>query len=153
MMKILFTLALLFTASLTNAQQNIVESLKTRHAGEGIVTIHQDAQITSLIGKRYVRSTTPEAQRTLKARGFRVQIYAGNNSRQARNEANSVAEKVKEKFPDMPIYTYFQPPRWLCRVGDFKSIEEAHVAMRKLKASGSFKEVSIVREQINIPLD
>lgn len=153
MMKILFTLALLFTASLANAQQNIVESLKTRHAGEGIVTIHQDAQITSLIGKRYVRSTTPEAQRTLKARGFRVQVYAGNNSRQARNEANSVAEKVKEKFPDMPIYTYFQPPRWLCRVGDFKSIEEAHVAMRKLKASGSFKEVSIVREQINIPLD
>lgn len=153
MMKFLFTLTLLFTASMVNAQQNIVESLKTRRAGEGIVTIHQDAQITSLIGKRYVRSTTPEAQRTLKARGFRVQVYAGNNSRQARNEANSVAEKVKEKFPDMPIYTYFQPPRWLCRVGDFKSIEEAHVAMRKLKASGSFKEVSIVREQINIPLD
>ena len=153
MMKFLFTLALLFTASMANAQQNIVESLKTRRAGEGIITIHQDAQITSLIGKRYVRSTTPEAQRTLKARGFRVQVYAGNNSRQARNEATSVAEKVKEEFPDMPVYTYFQPPRWLCRVGDFKSIEEAHVAMRKLKASGTFREVSIVREQINIPLD
>lgn len=53
----------------------------------------------------------------------------------------------------MPVYTYFQPPRWLCRVGDFKSMEEAHVAMRKLKGTGNFKEVSIVREQINIPLD
>ena len=106
-----------------------------------------------MIGKRYIRATTPESQRTLKSRGFRVQVYAGNNSRQARNDANAVAEKVKKEFPDMPVYTYFQPPRWLCRVGDFKSIEEAHVAMRQLKASGTFKEVSIVREQINIPLD
>lgn len=152
-MKLLLTLALLFTAQLTNAQQTIIESLKTQRAGEGRVTIHQDAQISSLIGKRYIRATTPESQRTLKSRGFRVQVYAGNNSRQARNDANAVAEKVKKEFPDMPVYTYFQPPRWLCRVGDFKSIEEAHVAMRQLKASGTFKEVSIVREQINIPLD
>ena len=152
-MKLLLTLALLFTAQLANAQQTIIESLKTQRAGEGRVTIHQDAQISSLIGKRYIRATTPESQRTLKSRGFRVQVYAGNNSRQARNDANAVAEKVKKEFPDMPVYTYFQSPRWLCRVGDFKSIEEAHVAMRQLKASGTFKEVSIVREQINIPLD
>lgn len=152
-MKLLLTLALLFTAQLANAQQTIIESLKTQRAGEGRVTIHQDAQISSLIGKRYIRATTPESQRTLKSRGFRVQVYAGNNSRQARNDANAVAEKVKKEFPDMPVYTYFQPPRWLCRVGDFKSIEEAHVAMRQLKASGTFKEVSIVREQINILLD
>lgn len=152
-MKLLLTLALLFTAQLANAQQTIIESLKTQRAGEGRVTIHQDAQISSLIGKRYIRAATPESQRTLKSRGFRVQVYAGNNSRQARNDASAVAEKVKKEFPEMPVYTYFQPPRWLCRVGDFKSIEEAHVAMRQLKASGTFKEVSIVREQINIPLD
>jgi hypothetical protein len=89
----------------------------------------------------------------LKARGFRVQVYAGNNSRVARNEANRIAGKIKETFPEMPVYTYFQPPRWLCRVGDFKSIEEAHVAMRQLRASGEFKEVAIVREQINIPIE
>ena len=135
------------------AQQNIIESLQTRRAGEGVATIHQDAQITSLIGKRYVRSTSSEPVKTLKARRFRVQVYAGNNSRQARSEANRVATKVKEEFPELPVYTYFQPPRWLCRVGDFKSIEEALVTMRKLKATGVFKEVSIVREQINIPIE
>ena len=53
----------------------------------------------------------------------------------------------------MPVYTFFQPPRWLCRVGDYKSIEEAHVAMRLLKETGAFKEVAIVREQINIPIE
>lgn len=135
------------------AQQNIVESLQHHRAGEGTVTIHQDPKITGLIGTIHIRSNTGGEQKSLKARGYRVQVYAGNNSRIARNEANSIASKVKVEFPDMPVYAYFQPPRWLCRVGDFRSIEEADAAMRRLKATGIFKEVSIVREQINIPLD
>ena len=61
--------------------------------------------------------------------------------------------EVKKAFPNMPVYTYFQPPRWLCRVGDFKSMEEAYDAMLKLKGCGKFKEVAIVRENINISLE
>lgn len=153
MIKYLLSLIFLLSVTAASAQRNIVESLQTDRPGQGKVTVHQDAGITALIGSRYVKATATETQRTLKSRGFRVQVYAGNNSRQARNEANRVAEKVKEEFPEMPVYTYFQPPRWLCRVGDFKSIEEAHVAMRKLKSTGNFKEVAIVREQINIPIE
>ena len=138
MIKYLLSLIFLLSVTAASAQRNIVESLQTDRPGQGKVTVHQDAGITALIGSRYVKATATEAQRTLKSRGFRVQVYAGNNSRQARNE---------------PVYTYFQPPRWLCRVGDFKSIEEAHVAMRKLKSTGNFKEVAIVREQINIPIE
>ena len=106
-----------------------------------------------MIGSIHTKSTTGEEKKTLKARGYRVQVYAGNNSRVARSEANNMATKVKGEFPELPVYAYFQPPRWLCRVGDFRSIEEADAAMRRLKATGIFKEVSIVREQINIPLD
>lgn len=153
MKKILFSLAMMFSLGVVSAQTNIVESLQTDCVGEGKITIHQDITITNLLGVRYVRTSQVESQRTLKARGYRVQVYAGNNSRQARNEAGAVSEKVKENFPEMPVYTFFQPPRWLCRVGDFKSIEEAHVAMRQLKATGVFKEVAIVREQIIIPIE
>lgn len=39
----------------------------------------------------------------------------------------------------MTVYTSFNPPRWLCRVGDFRSIEEADAMMRRLKATGVFK--------------
>ena len=150
-----YLLSIVFSASscMIMAQSNIVESLQTTVPGQGKVTVHQDAQISAMIGKRFVPTGTSEAQRVIKSRGYRVQVYAGNNSRQARDEANAVAEKIKEKFPDMPVYTFFQPPRWLCRVGDYKSIEEAHVAMRQLKAAGNFKEVAIVREQINIPIE
>jgi len=153
-MKYLFfsVVAFLVSAAGAYAQSNIIESLQTRRASEGVVTVHQDAQISGMIGKRYVLSPS-EQPNVLRTRGFRVQVYAGNNSRQARSQAYDVAAKVKKEFPDMPVYTYFQPPRWLCRVGDYKTMEEAHSAMRMLKATGVFKEVSIVREQINIPIE
>ena len=65
---------------------------------------------------------------------------------------DSVGSRIKEYFPELSVYTSFNSPRWLCRVGDFRSIEEADAMMRQLRATGVFKEVSIVKEQINIPL-
>ena len=106
-----------------------------------------------MLGAVYVKSADEEEPKVLKARGYRVQVYAGNNSRIARQEANEVAEQIKQEFPELPVYAFFQPPRWLCRVGDYRSIEEADASMRRLRATGKFKEVSIVREQINIPLE
>ncbi len=129
--------------------QNIVNSLERRVLGQGKVTVHQDPRIGALIGKE--RSATDE-QKVIKIAGYRIQAYAGNNTRQAKNDAYEVGTRVKEFFPELPIYTTFTPPRWLCRVGDFRSIEEADATMRRLKATGVFKEVSIVRDQINIHL-
>ena len=136
-----------------SAQTNIVENLKTNRVGQGTVTIHQDDKISALLGAAYVKSEDETEPKVLKARGYRVQVYAGNNSRIARQEANDVAEQIRMEFPELPVYAFFQPPRWLCRVGDYRSIEEADASMRRLKATGKFKEVSIVREQINIPLE
>lgn len=129
--------------------QNIVRSLERDVPGQGKVTIHQDARIEALIGKEH--PATGE-QKVIKTQGFRIQAYAGNNTRQAKNDAYGVASRVKEYFPQLTVYTTFNPPRWLCRVGDFRSIEEADAMMRKMKATGMFNEVSIVRDQINIAL-
>lgn len=139
--------------SVSAQQKNIVDELQKNQPGQGVVTIMQDAKISALLGKVYVKSIEADEPEFLKARGYRVQVYAGNNSRKAREEANEVAEEIKKEFPELPVYSFFQPPRWLCRVGDYRSIEEADAAMRLLKATGKFKEVSIVREQINIPFD
>ena len=64
----------------------------------------------------------------------------------------TMSSQVKVYFPELAVYTSFNPPRWLCRVGDFRSIEEADAMMRKMKATGVFKEVSIVKDEVNIPL-
>ena len=129
--------------------QNIIQSLERTVPGQGKVTIHQDPRIGALIGME--RPVVGE-QKVIKTSGFRIQAYAGNNTREAKNDAYNVASSIKEYFPELTVYTSFNPPRWLCRVGDFRSIEEADAMMRKMKATGMFKEVSIVRDLINIPL-
>jgi hypothetical protein len=136
-----------------SAQVSIVEELQKERVGQGKVTVHQDVAISALLGSVYVKDENETEPKVLKSRGYRVQVYAGNNSRVARQEANDMAELIKTEFPELPVYAFFQPPRWLCRVGDYRSIEEADASMRRLRATGKFKEVSIVREQINIPLE
>ena len=145
---------------ISNAQ-SIIKDLESNVPGQGKVTIHQDPQVASLIGagRSYSSSSSSNAgggdsgeRRVIKSSGYRIQAYAGNNTRQAKNDAYNVAYRLKEAFPELMVYTTFNPPRWLCRVGDFRSIEEADAMMRKMKATGMFKEVSIVRDQININL-
>lgn len=137
-------------ATISVAQNNIVKSLERNVPGQGKVTIHQDARIEALIGEEYVPTGTNN--RVLKSQGYRVQVYAGNNTSRAKNEAHTMGSRIKEYFPELSVYTSFHSPRWLCRVGDFRSIEEADAMMRQLRATGIFKEVSIVKEQINIHL-
>lgn len=148
-----FALFLIVSVALlanANAQNNIVSSLQQSNPGQGKVSIHQDSRITALLGSTYV--PVNGEQRVIKSAGYRIQLYAGNNTRQAKKEAQEVSEAIKQSFPDLTIYTSFNPPRWLCRVGDFRSIEEADAMMRQIKATGDFKEVSIVKDYINIPL-
>lgn len=149
-MRKLVLLILLFTLAGVGAQaQNIIQSLERTVPGQGRVTIHQDSHIEALIGTE--RPSTGE-QKVIKTSGFRIQAYAGNNTREAKNDAYNVGSRIKVAFPELSVYTSFSPPRWICRVGDFRSIEEADATMRKMKATGMFKEVSIVKDQIIIPL-
>lgn len=142
--------------SATTAQNAILKSLQSDVPGQGKVTIHQDARIAALIGSHAGNATLSTSadgvQRVLKTQGYRVQVYAGNNTRAAKQAAHQQAQKVKELFPELTVYATFAPPRWLCRVGDYRSIEEADAVMRKLRHSKEFKEASIVRDQIIIPL-
>ncbi|KAA6339545.1 hypothetical protein EZS27_012524 [termite gut metagenome] len=130
------------------AQTTIITSLQQKVEGEGKVTIRQAPHIEALLGTRH----TGEEEKIIKVPGYRVQVYAGNNSRGARDEAASMAARVKDYFPDVDVYTSFDPPRWICRVGNFLTIEEADAMAFQLKSLLLFKELFIVREQIHIRL-
>ena len=75
-----FTFCFVFTL-LSVAQNNIVKSLERNVPGQGKVNIHQDARIDALIGTEYTPTTTDE-KKDIKAAGYRIQVYAGNNTRQ-----------------------------------------------------------------------
>lgn len=133
--------------------QDIVKTLKTNKSGQGRVMIYQSSAIDALIGRAdNVLSEEDKSAKKGKAVGYRVMLYAGNNSRVSRSEAESVAKQVKEMFPEAVVYVRFSSPRWLCQLGDFRNIEEADAWMRKINATGKFKEMSIVKEQINVQL-
>ena len=154
-MKRITTILFLLTIALASyAQRDIVKSLQTDAAGQGKVTIHQDAKITALLNGTGTTANAGKSgeKKELKRQGYRVQVYAGNNTSRSRNEAQQMASRVKQHFQDAQVYAYFVSPRWLCRVGNFPSIEEADAMMRQLKATGVFKEVSIVRDQITIDM-
>lgn len=165
MKKIIFLMGLIGGLQGLHAQRNIITHLQTEKPGQGKVAIHQDEAIAKLVSGtnsaidfgepaiKNIAQGTPEVRRTIKAKGYRIQVYAGNNSRRAKNEAMSIASRIREEFPEIQVYTYFLSPRWLCRVGDFKSIEEADEMLRRLKKEGGYREVSIVKEQINLPID
>ncbi|MDR0745745.1 MAG: SPOR domain-containing protein [Mediterranea sp.] len=131
-------------------ESHIVKSLERYVPGEGRVTIHQGPEIEALLGSPHGLETSDDG--TIKMAGYRVQVYSGGNSRNSKREAESVASRVKSGFPELKVYTLFNPPRWLCRVGDFLSIEEADAIMRKLRREGGFREAVIVKEQVSIPL-
>ena len=133
------------------AQDNIVDRLEKVVPGQGVVTIHQDERLDSLLGIVY--DPLMSKDKMIQTVGYRIQIYAGGNTRYAKEEAQKAAQYVKSKYPEIPVYTDFVAPRWVCRVGDYKTIEEADQVMRMLKKSRNFKEMAILPNQIiNISL-
>lgn len=82
-----------------------------------------------------------------KMTGFRVQVYAGDNTRKARQRAQSVAVQVKNYFPELAVYAHFVSPRWVCRAGDFRTYGEAQAYLRKIRAK-KFREALIVKTTI-----
>ena len=50
----------------------------------------------------------------------------------------------------MSVYAGFQSPHWLCRAGDFRTVEEANEYLHKMRETGRFDEAVIVKSKINV---
>ena len=87
--------------------------------------------------------------RSYKVNGYRVQAYAGGNTRADRQKAQNIGDAIKLKFPEQPIYVHFYSPRWICRVGNFRTYEEAHAMLLEVKKMG-YKQASIVKGKISV---
>jgi hypothetical protein len=84
-----------------------------------------------------------------KVNGFRVQAYAGGNQRKDRQTAERVAGNIKAHFPDEPVYTHFYSPRWICRVGNYRTYEEAHEMLLNIRKLG-YSSATIVKGKITV---
>ena len=169
-------LILSLIASAMQAQTKFTEQLQQAEPGKGKVTLHQSQTISDLVNGIDVTTvvskvakaisslispssesetdeepaTTPAPTTKVRMNGYRIQVYSGGNSRQAKNEASMMGSRVKSLFSDLSVYTNFASPHWICRVGDFRTYEEANEVYRQLKATGRFREAVIVKSKVNV---
>ena len=134
----LIVFLLLFTVLASAQQTTLVQVLERDIPGKGQIRVERDERLDSLIGK---------------AKGYRIQVFAGNNTRASKERANEADRYIRSKYPDLPVHTEFKNPRWLCTVGDFLYYEEAYDVLRKLRKETPYKGMIILRNQdITVPL-
>lgn len=168
-----FVIFCLSFSLVVSAQQTFTQRLTSApRAGEGSVVLKQDAEIEALVNGKSSAGTSRAANantqrvdtvsstdvelamptlltgKKARLRGYRIQVYAGGNTRQGKQEALRMQNLVRSQFPDLAVYTQFISPRWICRVGDFRTYEEASKTLQEMRQTGRFREASIVKSTI-----
>jgi hypothetical protein len=138
------------------AQETIVDALKTSTGNEGAIDIESEPEITALLGKpsNKVNAGT-EKYDIIKTSGFRVQVYMGNDQKRSRTEASDKQTLIKATFYDVNTYLTYDAPNWKLLAGDFVTREEAvlfkEVLQKEFPQLG--KEMYIVTDRINVPVE
>lgn len=97
---------------------------------------------------------TPEMRKKVmrnsyKVDGYRVQVFAGGNTRNDKQQAERTGNDIKALFPTEPVYVHFYSPRWICRMGNYRTYEEAHSMLVEVKNAG-YKQAAIVKGKISV---
>lgn len=82
--------------------------------------------------------------------GYRIRIYSGGSSRDARQKAYSKGYLFKSVFMDIPVYTHFYSPHWMCSVGNFKTYGDAYKFLKELSSYQQFAGAVIVKSKIQV---
>ena len=81
--------------------------------------------------------------------GYRVQAFAGGSSRYDRQKAEQTANTIKQLFPTESVYTQYDNPRWTCRVGNFRTREEAKAMLTEIRKLG-FTSANIIKTKVTV---
>ena len=86
---------------------------------------------------------------SVKVTGYRVQVFAGGNSRADRQKAQRIGNEIKRHFPEYPVYVHFYSPRWICRMGNFRSLDEANAILKEIRELG-YRAACVVKGTITV---
>lgn len=101
-------------------------------------------------GEGTVIDTSKKVMRqSYKINGYRVQAFLGGNSREDRLKAQQVGNSIKKKYPLEPIYVHFYSPRWTCRVGNYRTYDDAKKMLDNVKKMG-YKQATILKGKITV---
>ena len=137
----------------------IIEELNTNRPAQGNVMVYQDEAIKDILAKPApaanlpVFSSADGTSQYVKMRGYKVQVFSGNDQRKSKDEAYYKQRLINDSFEDIETVVFFKSPRWILRAGNFKTREEANAAlgqiMRQFPNFG--KEMYIISDTVKIP--
>ncbi|MGZ3767870.1 MAG: SPOR domain-containing protein [Mucilaginibacter sp.] len=110
----------------------------------GKLEVIKDARIDTFAAKRAELNKAGGVD-AVTANGFRVQIYTGEN----RKDAYNAQAKFQEEFPDIRTYIIYNEPNFKVRAGDFRTRLEAEKLEDELRKW--FAGMFIISEKINPP--
>jgi hypothetical protein len=159
------SLLLLLVSAGTQAQttvqkKEILQELNAVVPGKGRVTVYEDESISHVLGRpmappRTVYTNADGTVRYYKMRGYKIQVFSGNDQRTSKNEALRKQNQINKAFPELETVVLFDSPFWRLRVGNFATREEAEEVMEELRRTfPSFgKEMYIVVDEVKIPIN
>ena len=101
------------------------------------------------------KEMTPDSEEqtpkhTIKVTGYRIQVFAGGNTRRDRQQAEQAGNSLRSLFPGEEVYVHFYSPRWICRLGNYRTYEEAHEKLLEVRKMG-YEAATIVKGKITLP--
>lgn len=159
----LFLVLSFFAVSLAaqDSGKTIIEDLNTSKWGQGRVKVMQDDAVQSILGVRQFVDTSKmlgvlePAASYKKIRGYKIQVYSGNNQKRSKAEAESRQAQVRNAFPELEADVSTKPPFWRLRVGHFFKREDAEKVLAEMKKTlpGLAREMYVVPDEIKYPAE
>ena len=142
-----------------NSSVSIIEELNSSQPNQGNVTIYQDEAIKGILAKPApinlpVYSTGDGSVQYVKLRGYKIQVFSGNDQRKSKDEAYYKQKLINDSFEDVETLVFFNSPRWILRAGNFKTRSEANAVMMQFRQQfpNFGKEMYIISDTVKIPL-
>ena len=133
----------------TTALPSSVDPKATPKPATGTAAVRDTSYNRDTIDPTAVDSRKKVMRGGHKVWGYRVQVFAGGNQRKDRQKAERTGSEIKALMPDMPVYVHFYSPRWICRIGNFRTYEEAHSVLTSIKKEG-YTAATIIKEKITV---
>lgn len=153
MKHIFFILSFLLISLSSSAQTRFIDHV-TAKDGNATVSILQPQRLADFLNcdifdneEKQTVEVMQVVQKT-KVRGYRIQVYWGGNQQSEKSKAQLAGYKVTALFPELEAYTSFESPHWRCRVGDFKTHQEATEYLNKIKKAKIVSDPIVVKSEI-----
>lgn len=141
------------------SSSTIIEELNSNKLNQGNVTIYQDEAIKGILAKsapvnQPVYSSGDGTVQYVKMRGYKIQVFSGNDQVKSKDEANYKERLINNSFEDIETVVFFNSPRWILRAGNFRTRSDANAVMEQLRQQfpNFGKEMYIISDTVKIPL-